>query len=282
MYSLAGLVSGNFRNSSKVRVLDGVCTIEAFSRKGFDGLCINIKGSRQETSNNSQDMTQLQIGFLIYPGVIQLDVMAAYQVLAFPPNTQVHLLWKTLTPITSNEGLTIAPTTMFEDCPPLDVICVPGGGIGQVEVMKDTQILSFLQKQAATAQYITSVCTGSMILAAAGLLQGYKATCHWAFRDQLAMLGVEVVPERVVIDRNRVTGAGVTSGIDFGLTLLGLLCGEDVAKMTQLMMEYNPKPPFNAGTPETAGEEVVQLLMQFGKPLVDAFLVQTKETAAQL
>ncbi|PIG92490.1 DJ-1/PfpI family protein [Gloeocapsopsis sp. IPPAS B-1203] len=227
-------------------------------------------------------MTQLQIGFLIYPDVIQLDVMGAYQVLAFPSNTQLHLIWKNLTPIVSNEGLTLTPTVTFADCPPLDVICVPGGGIGQVAVTKDAEILSFLQQQSTSVQYLTSVCTGSMILAAAGLLQGYKATCHWAFRDQLAMLGVEVIPQRVVIDRNRVTGAGVTSGIDFGLTLLKLLCGEEVAKMAQLMMEYTPKPPFNAGTPATAGKEIVQPLLQFGKPLLDAFLAQTQEIAAQL
>ncbi|GAB4367594.1 MAG: DJ-1/PfpI family protein [Elainellaceae cyanobacterium] len=227
-------------------------------------------------------MNPLQIGFLIYPGVIQLDVMGAYQVLAFPPNTQVHLLWKTLSPVVSNEGLILTPTMTLEECPPLDVICVPGGGIGQVEVMQDVEILDFLRQQSITAQYVTSVCTGSLILAAAGLLQGYKATCHWAFQDQLAMLGVEVVPQRVVIDRNRVTGAGVTSGIDFGLTLLKLLYGEQVAKMTQLMMEYTPEPPFNAGTPETAGEEVVRSLMQLGKPLLDAFLVQTRKVAAGL
>lgn len=227
-------------------------------------------------------MSQLQIGFLVYPGVIQLDVMGAYQVLAFPPNTQVHLVWKNLTPILSNEGLTLTPTVTLADCPPLDVICVPGGGMGQIEIIKDVEILDFLQQQSKSAQYVTSVCTGSMILAATGLLQGYKATCHWAFRDQLAMMGVEVVPQRVVVDRDRITGAGVTSGIDFGLTLLGLLCGEKVAKMAQLMMEYTPEPPFNAGTPETVGEEIVQPLMQFGKPLLDAFLAQTKKTASQL
>ncbi|MBD2067080.1 DJ-1/PfpI family protein [Leptolyngbya sp. FACHB-671] len=227
-------------------------------------------------------MSQLQIGFLVYPGVIQLDVMAAYQVLAFSPNTQVHLVWKNLTPILSNEGLTLTPTVTLADCPTLDVICVPGGGMRQIEIIKDVEILDFLQQQSKSAQYVTSVCTGSMILAATGLLQGYKATCHWAFRDQLAMMGVEVVPQRVVVDRDRITGAGVTSGIDFGLTLLGLLCGEKVAKMAQLMMEYTPEPPFNAGTPETAGEEIVQPLMQFGKPLLDAFLAQTKKTASQL
>jgi cyclohexyl-isocyanide hydratase len=224
----------------------------------------------------------MQIGFLIYPGVVQLDVMGAYQVLAFPPQTQLHLVWKTSTAIASNEGLTLVPTVTLADCPLLDVICVPGGGMGQVEVMKDVEILNFLQRQATTAQYVTGVCTGSLILAAAGLLQGYKATCHWAFRAQLAMLGVEVVGQRVVIDRNRVTGAGVTSGIDFGLTLLSLLCGEEVAKMAQLMMEYAPEPPFNAGTSETAGEEVVKTLVQFGQPLLDAFLAQTQASAARL
>jgi cyclohexyl-isocyanide hydratase len=227
-------------------------------------------------------MNQLQIGFLIYPGVIQLDVMGVYQVLAFPPNTQLHLIWKHLTPVVSNEGLTLIPTTTLADCPPLNVICVPGGGMGQIEVMKDIEILEFLQQQSKFAQYMTSVCTGSMILAAAGLLQGYKATCHWAFRDQLAMLGVEVLPQRVVIDRDRITGAGVTSGIDFGLTLLGLLCGKEVAKMTQLMMEYTPEPPFNAGTPETAGKEIVDSLVQSGKPLLDAFMSQSRDTARQL
>jgi len=227
-------------------------------------------------------MTQLEIGFLVYPGVIQLDVMGAYQVLAFPPNIQVHLIWKTLTPILSNEGLTLTPTLTLADCPPLNVICVPGGGMGQIEIMQDVEILDFLQEQSKSAQYVTSVCTGSLILAAAGLLQGYKATCHWAFRDQLVMLGVEVIPKRVVIDRNRITGAGVTSGIDFGLTLLGLLCDEEVAKMVQLMMEYKPDPPFNAGTPETAGQEIMYSLMQFGKPLLDAFLTQTRSTVAQL
>ena len=189
-------------------------------------------------------MTQLQIGFLIYPGVVQLDVMGAYQVLAFPQNTQLHLIGQTRSPIISNERLTLIPTVTFAECPPLDVICVPGGGMAQIEAMKDPETLNFLKQQSATAQYVTSVCTGSLILAAAGLLQGYKATCHWAFRDQLAMLGVDVVPQRVVVDRDRITGAGVTSGIDFGLTLLSLLCDENTAKMTQLMMEYNPEPPF--------------------------------------
>ena len=219
---------------------------------------------------------QPKIGFLIYPGVIQLDVTAAYQVLSFPPNTETYLIGKTLDPIESNEGLTLTPTNDFDSCPQLDVICVPGGGVRQVEVMQDEVTLKFLQRQSEKAQYVTSVCTGSMVLAAAGLLQGYKAACHWAFEDQLAMFGVEVVSERVVIDRNRVTGAGVTSGIDFGLTLLSLLLDEDTAKMTQLMMQYDPQPPFDSGTPKTAGSQITEALLQAGKPLIDAFMQQTK------
>lgn len=224
---------------------------------------------------------QINLGFLVYPDVVQLDVMAAYQVLAFPPNTTIHLLWKNLMPIASREGLIITPTTTLDNCPTLDVICVPGGGMGQVEVMKDESILSFLRQKSSTARYTTSICTGSLILAVANLLQGYKATCHWAFREQLAMLGVEVVSERVAIDRDRVTGAGVTSGLDLGLTLLSLLWGEDMAKMAQLMLEYHPNPPFNAGTPETADETTVKSLLQLGKPLIEAFLQQTKEIMAR-
>ncbi|WP_110987830.1 DJ-1/PfpI family protein [Acaryochloris thomasi] len=226
-------------------------------------------------------MQQTQIGFLIYPDVIQLDVTAAYQVLAFPPQTSLHLIAKTTAPLKSNEGLILQPTVTLDDCPPLDVICVPGGGLGQLKVIQDPDCLDFLRHQSTTSQYVTSVCTGSLILAAAGLLQGYRATTHYLFRDQLALLGVEVVPERVVIDRNRVTGAGVTSGLDFGLTLLSLLYGETTAQMAQLMMEYSPKPPF-AGTPETAAPEAVAALMQAGQPLMEAFLKQTQATAIQL
>lgn len=214
---------------------------------------------------------QINIGFLIYPGVVQLDVMGAYQVLSFPPNSTIHLIWKTLKPITSNEGLIVTPTTTFKNCPTLDVICVPGGGMGQVQVMQDREILSFLQQKSNTAKYITSVCTGSLLLAKANLLQGYRATCHWAFREHLALLGVEVIPERIVIDRDRITGAGVTSGIDFGLTLISLLWGDEMAQMTQLMMEYSPQPPFNAGTPETASKPLVESLKKLGSPLIEAF-----------
>ena len=150
----------------------------------------------------------------------------------------------------------------------------------QVEIMQNREFLDFLQQKSTTAKYITSVCTGSLILAKANLLQGYKATCHWAFREHLAALGIEVVPHRIVIDRDRITGAGVTYSIDLGLTLLSLLYDENTAKMAQLMMEYSPQPPFKAGTPKTAEKTIVESLLESGKPLVEAFMTSVKSNPA--
>ena len=228
------------------------------------------------------NQTKYCIGLVIFPGMTQLDMTGPYQVFSMMPDTHVLLLWKTLEPVTSSEGMTILPTVTFNDCPSLDVLCVPGGAIGQVEMMQDAEMLEFLRQQGKTAKYITSVCTGSLILAAAGLLQGYRAACHWAFRDQLAMLGVEVCTERVVVDRDRITGGGVTAGIDFGLVLAGKLCGEETAKMIQLLLEYNPAPPFNAGSPESAGEVLVEQVKQFGQQLIEASLEATKKRAIVL
>ena len=228
------------------------------------------------------NQTKYCIGLVIFPGMTQLDMTGPYQVFSMMPDTRVLLLWKTLEPVTSSEGMTILPTVTFNDCPSLDVLCVPGGAIGQVEMMQDAEMLEFLRQQGKTAKYITSVCTGSLILAAAGLLQGYRAACHWAFRDQLAMLGVEVGTERVVVDRDRITGGGVTAGIDFGLVLAGKLCGEETAKMIQLLLEYNPAPPFNAGSPESAGEVLVEQVKKFGEQLIEASLAATKQTALGL
>ncbi|WP_193199699.1 DJ-1/PfpI family protein [Nostoc sp. MG11] len=221
------------------------------------------------------------IGLVIFPAMTQLDMTGPYQVFALMPETCIHLLWKNLQPVTSNEGMTILPTTTFDNCPSLDVLCVPGGP-GQVEMMRDTEVLNFLQQQGKTAKYTTSVCTGSLILAAAGLLQGYRAACHWAFRDQLAMLGVEVGTERVVVDRDRITGGGVTAGIDFGLIVAAHLCGEETAKLIQLLLEYNPAPPFNVGSPENAGEALVEQVKKVGEQLIKVSLAQTKQTAKLL
>jgi len=203
----------------------------------------------------------MTIGMLLFPRLTQLDLTGPYEVLARLSDTTVLLLWKTREAVTSDSGMSIVPTHTLDECPPLDIVFVPGGP-GQVTLMEDEDVLRFLRRQAAQAKYVTSVCTGSLVLAAAGLLNGYRAACHWMSRELLAELGVEVSPDRYVIDRNRVTGGGVTAGIDFGLKLAALLRGEDEAKRIQLQIEYNPAPPFDAGSPEGAGREIEQAVRQ--------------------
>ncbi|MEP0859576.1 DJ-1/PfpI family protein [Trichocoleus sp. DQ-U1] len=195
------------------------------------------------------------IGLVIYPGMTALDIVGPQQVFSALPNVQIHRIWKTLDPIETDDGMVILPDTTFDHCPPLDVICV-GGGLKQMAIIDDPEILGFLRRQGSTAKFITSVCGGSMFLAKAGLLQGYRAATHWMMREHLAALGVEVGTERVVIDRNRMTGGGVTAGIDFGLVVAQALCGEEAAKIAQLLMEYDPAPPFDAGSPEKAGPDL--------------------------
>ena len=208
------------------------------------------------------DTPQYIIGLVFYPGMTSLDIVGPHQVFSALPGVQIHRIWKTLDPIKTDDGMTVLPDTTFENCPPLDVICV-GGGLGQMAVVDDPEVLEFLRKQGNTAKFITSVCGGSEFLAKAGLLQGYRAATHWAMREQLAKLGVEVGNERVVVDRNRITGGGVTAGIDFGLTIASILCGEEIAKIIQLLLEYNPAPPFDTGSPEKAGVELVNKALLF-------------------
>ena len=199
----------------------------------------------------------LEIGMLLYPGFTMLDLVGPLT--AFSMHSKIHLLWKSLEPVVSDSGdIKMLPTTVLRDCPgKLDVLFVPGG-FGTFEAMKDAELIEFLKGAAPQASYITSVCGGSLILGAAGLLQGYRATTHWACHDMLRQFGAVPVKARVVADRNRFTGGGVTAGIDFGLTLLAELRGADAAKQTQLAMEYDPQPPFDAGSPDTAGPQIVQ------------------------
>jgi cyclohexyl-isocyanide hydratase len=196
------------------------------------------------------------IGMLIFPRLTQLDMTGPYEVLARLPDTKVELVVRTLDPVTTDRGMQIVPTVTYDSCPPLDVVMVPGGP-GQQDLMEDEAALSFLRKQAATAQYVTSVCTGSLVLGAAGLLKGKRATCHWAALEHLKPLGAIPVSEKVVVDGNIVTGAGVTSGIDFALTLAAILESEEVAREIQLQIEYDPDPPFDSGSPKTAARETL-------------------------
>jgi len=209
----------------------------------------------------------LQIGMLLFPQLTQLDLTGPFEVLSRLSDTKVLLLWKSLEAVTSDTGMSILPTTTLSECPQLDVVFVPGGP-GQVPLMEDDEVLGFLRNQAREARYVTSVCTGSLVLAAAGLLEGRRAACHWMYRELLSELNVDVSNERYVIDGNRVTGGGVTSGIDFGLKLAAMLRGEAEAKQIQLQIEYNPAPPFDAGTPQVAGAELERAVRQRGAKLM--------------
>ncbi|MBI0294251.1 DJ-1/PfpI family protein [Streptomyces sp. PRKS01-29] len=205
----------------------------------------------------------MDVGMLLYGGHTALDFVGPH--LAFASaGMRVHLVSHSLEPVVSDIGLAVLPTVTLQDCPAdLDIVFVPGGRVD--EVLLDRTKLDFLADHGRTAAYITSVCTGSLVLAAAGLLDGYRAATHWATREQLARFGVEVSSERVCIDRNRVTGGGVTAGIDFGLALVARVLGEDAAKVAQLAMEYAPQPPFDAGSPEGAGAEVVARFAEFAE-----------------
>lgn len=199
------------------------------------------------------------IGMLIFPRLTQLDMTGPYEVLARLPDTVVDLVAATLDPVETDRGMKILPTVTYDTCPALDVVMVPGGP-GQQGLMEDEAALSFLRRQAATATFVTSVCTGSLVLGAAGLLQGKRATSHWAAVEHLAALGAIPTREKVVIDGNVITGAGVTSGIDFALLLAAILDGEEVAREIQLQIEYDPSPPFDGGSPKTAKPETLAAL----------------------
>jgi cyclohexyl-isocyanide hydratase len=198
----------------------------------------------------------MQIGMLLFPGLTQLDLTGPFEVLHRIPGATVHLVWKDTAPVRADSGLAILPTTTLAACPQLDVVMVPGG-FGQIALMEDEEVLAWLRAQATGAKYVTAVCTGALLLGGAGLLDGYQATTHWAFTELLADYGAIHTPGRVVEDRGRITGGGVTAGIDFGLLLAARLAGEHVAKAIQLGIEYDPAPPFRSGHPSVAEAEVV-------------------------
>jgi cyclohexyl-isocyanide hydratase len=203
----------------------------------------------------------LQIGLVLFPKVTQLDFTGPLQVFSSVPGAEVHLIWKRIEPVASDTPLVLTPTVSFADCPQLDVICVPGG-LGTDDMINDEEMLDFLRRQAIGAKYITSVCTGSLVLGAAGLLQGYRAATHWTAMEFLSSFGAVPTKTRVCVDRNRVTGGGVTAGIDFALTLVSMMVDQKAAEAVQLRLEYNPAPPFNAGSPDTAPPELVAMFKE--------------------
>jgi len=203
-------------------------------------------------------MTTTRIGLLLFPRMTQLDLTGPFEVFAKMPDAEVLLLWKTLQPVEAETGLRMLPHATLRDCPALDVVCVPGGP-GVSALMEDAEVLDWLRARAATARYVSSVCTGSLVLGAAGLLRGKRATSHWASHDLLAAFGAIPTPGRVVRDGNLFTGGGVTAGIDFALTMVAEIAGPLAAQAIQLQIEYAPAPPFDAGSPETAPREVLEL-----------------------
>jgi cyclohexyl-isocyanide hydratase len=205
----------------------------------------------------------MEIGFLVFPRVQQLDLTGPYEVFASWPEARVRLVAKTREPIISATGLVLTPDATFEDCPQLDVVCAPGG-VGVNPLLVDQATLSFLRRQAESARFVTSVCTGALVLGAAGLIRGKRATTHWASHDLLAAFGAIAVKARVVRDGAIMTGGGVTAGVDFALTLVAELAGREIAEAIQLQLEYAPAPPFDAGQPESAPPQVVARLRERG------------------
>jgi cyclohexyl-isocyanide hydratase len=208
-------------------------------------------------------VSPFQTGFVIFPNLTQLDFTGPYEVLSrlgTPPSLETasrfpdartHVVAKALDPVASDRGLAFLPTTTFADCPPLDLICVPGGG-GVAQALADPETIAFIRDQGQSAAYVTSVCMGAFLLGAAGLLEGRRAATHWAYVDLLPLVGARHAPGRVVRDGNRITSGGVTAGIDFGFSVIAEIAGPEVAQAVQLGLEYDPAPPFAAGTPEKA------------------------------
>jgi cyclohexyl-isocyanide hydratase len=208
---------------------------------------------------------KMKIGFMIYPQVTALDFTGPAQVFSQLPDCDIHLISLSYQAVATDAGFSVNPTATIHDAPQMDILCIPGG-VNQKVVSDDQAFMEFIRLQGAQAKYVTSVCSGSLILAKAGLLDGYQATSDWAAIDKLKTFNITANNQRVVIDRNRITGGGVTAGIDFGLTVVAKLFGEQAAKLIQLGLEYNPAPPFNFGSPEQAGPELTQkIIKRFSK-----------------
>ena len=250
----------------------------ALTASSLAGLCavqISGAGAAEEPQGQPQSSRPTEVGMLMYPGLTLLDLIGPQTVLSHSSN--IHLLWTSLDPIVTDTGIAIAPNMTLRDCPEeLDVLFIPGGA-GMIGVMGDPKVLDFVRSRGEKATYVTSDCSGSIVLGAAGLLRGYKATSHWAAKPSLPLFGAQIADGRVVVDHNRITGGGVTAGIDFGLTLLAQLRGQKAAEFAQLAMEYNPQPPFHTGSPQDAGQALTAQVFQSFEPL----RAQTQRIAAK-
>lgn len=248
-----------------------VASIVAGATCAAAGFQLGRSNFLRDSKDEELKFVEHEILMLVYPRFTSLDLIGPQHVFALlGPGYKTRLVWKEKKPIVSDTGVTIVPTLTFDECPDKPaIIFVPGGTDGTLAAIEDKEVRSFLAQIGIRAQYVTSVCTGSLVLGAAGLLKGYKATTHWLALKALEKFGAEPVQERVVIDRNRVTGAGVTAGIDFALKLTSLLHDESYAKSVQLMMEYDPQPPFQSGNPQVADSQSVKLLESMAGPFLD-------------
>lgn len=228
----------------------------------------------------ADDFLGAHIAMLVYPSMTLLDLVGPHTCFTALGMT-IHLVWKTLDPITTESGIVMMPTTTFAQCPrELEILFVPGSTLGTTPLTRDPEVLGFVRSRGERAKLVTSVCTGSMLLGAAGLLRGYQATSHWFTRELLPIVEAIRVDDRYVVDRNRITGAGVTSGIDFGLRIIERLRGRELAETTQLMLEYAPQPPFNAGDPATAPQASVDTIRTlFALALVDGAIAMEQAAA---
>jgi len=209
--------------------------------------------------------TGFRSGLLVFPNLTQLDLTGPYEVLARLPGAETLLLWKSLDPVRSEHGLTILPSTTLASCPALDLLLVPGGA-GINPLLEDAEVLAFLRRAAGAARYVVGICTGSLVLGAAGLLRGRRAGTHWMSRELLRAFGAEPVAQRVVVDGNLYTGGGVTAGIDVALTVVAAIAGRAAAEAIQLGIEYDPAPPFSSGSPERADPAVLDAVRARAEP----------------
>jgi cyclohexyl-isocyanide hydratase len=217
---------------------------------------IPIGAAHPRPAEKGDRMSVFNIGFVIFPELTQLDFTGPLQVLARMPQSAMHIVAKSDAPVPSDCGLSLMPTHTFATCPPLDFICIPGGAAGVARAITDRETIDFVRSRAGAAKYVTSVCTGAFVLGVAGLLKGRRATTHWAYTGLLPLVGATHEKARIVKDGNVITAGGVTSGIDFGLTIMAELAGDAVAQAVQLGIEYDPAPPFDCGHPDRAPEAV--------------------------
>ena len=226
----------------------------------------------------------LRFGFLVFPGMQQVDMTGPYEVFASTADAEVVLIWKDRAPVMTATKLPITPTATFEDCPPLDVICIPGGS-GVNALMEDGEVLDFVRAKAIHARYLTSVCSGALVLGAAGLIKGRRAATHWYAHDFLAVFGAIPVDARIVEEGKVITAGGVTSGIDFGLTVVARLLGQAEAETVQLQLEYAPAPPFNSGTPAQASPDVLaraKARLQASRTIREAVVARVTGSASRV